>query len=60
MRSDNGSEFASHLVGEALSQADIEAVFTEAGTSWQHGRAESFNELDRDECLNMELSPQRA
>ena len=55
MRSDNGSEFASHLVGEALSQAGIEAVFIEPGKPWQNGRAEAFNGRVRDECLNMEL-----
>jgi putative transposase len=55
VRSDNGSEFASHLVSEALSQAGIEAVFIEPGKPWQNGRAEVFNGRVRDECLNMEL-----
>jgi putative transposase len=55
VHSNNNSEFTSHLVKKALSQAGIKTIFIKPGKPWQNGRAEAFNGRVRDECLNMEL-----
>ncbi|MEJ7849700.1 MAG: IS3 family transposase [Pyrinomonadaceae bacterium] len=49
IRSDNGSEFIGHSVGDWLKANTIEPLFIAPGKPWQNGKCESFNGKLRDE-----------
>ena len=54
VRSDNGSEFVAHRVGEYLLAAESDAKHVDPGAPWQNGYSESFNGKLRDELLSQE------
>ena len=52
IRSDNGSEFIGHAVGDWLKANGVKPLFIDPGKPWQNGKCESFNGKLRDECLS--------
>jgi transposase InsO family protein len=55
IRSDNGPEMTSKLMGGWLEQVGARTLFIEPGSPWKNGYNESFNGKLRDECLNGEI-----
>jgi transposase InsO family protein len=55
IRSDNGSEFASHQLRAWLSNLKVKTLFIEPGSPWENGYIESFNGKFRDEFLSLEV-----
>lgn len=55
IRSDNGSEFASHKVRDWLADTGIRIQYIAPASPWENAYVESFNGRLRDECLNREL-----
>jgi len=55
IRSDNGSEFTSHLVKGWLQNLKVKTLYIEPGSPWENGYNESFNGKFRDELLNGEI-----
>jgi len=54
IRSDNGSEFTSHILQKWLKDLDVKTAYIEPGSPWENGFNERFNGSLRDECLNLE------
>ena len=55
LRTDNGSEFRSHVMGRWMVDRAVEAAFIDPGKPWQNGMVESFHSSLRRECLNREF-----
>ena len=55
LRSDNGHEFVSRAVCQWLEESGCSTLFIIAGSPWENGYIESFNDKLRDECLNREI-----
>lgn len=55
IRSDNGTELASHAVHDLIASRGFETIFIEPGGPWQNAFIESYNSRLRDEFLNVEL-----
>ena len=54
-RSDNGSEFAGHLLEEAMSAVGSEVALIAPGSPWQNGKNEWFNGILVEEVLSREV-----
>ena len=55
IRSDNGPEFTSKIIGEWLPKVGVKTLFIEPGSPWENGYNESFNGKLRGELLNREI-----
>ena len=55
VRSDNGSEFAGHLLEEAMSAVGSEVALIAPGSPWQNGKNERFNGILVEEVLSREV-----
>lgn len=56
IRSDNGPEFLADAVQSWLHQLDVQTLYLEPGSRWEHGYAESFFSKLRDEFLHLHTS----
>ena len=55
IRSDNGPEFTSKVIGNWPSRLGVKTLFIEPGSPWENGYIESFDGKLRGELLNREI-----
>ena len=55
LRSDNGPECTAELIRLWLATLQVQTLFIEPGSPWEHGYVESFNGKFRDELLDREI-----